>query len=47
VYLGHVIGEGELKIDPAKTKTIFKWPTRSNFTKVGNFARASQYLISP
>jgi chemotaxis signal transduction protein len=37
VYLGHVIGGGELKIDLAKIEAILKWPTPTNVTKVRSF----------
>ena len=37
VYLGYVIGGGELKIDPATMRTIMKWPVPTNVTKGRNF----------
>ena len=27
VYLGHIIGGGELRIDPSKVEAIVNWPT--------------------
>jgi hypothetical protein len=44
VYLGHVIGGGELKIDPTKIEAILKWPTPTNVIEVRSFVGASQYL---
>ena len=32
VYLGHIVGEGELKIDPSKVKFILDWPKTNNAT---------------
>ena len=32
VYLGHIVGGGELKIDPSKVKVILDWPKPSNVT---------------
>jgi len=37
VYLGHVIGEGELKIDHENMEAIMKWPFPTNVTKVKSF----------
>jgi hypothetical protein len=34
VYLGYVIGGGELKIDPMNMEAILKWPVPTNVTKV-------------
>jgi hypothetical protein len=44
VFLGYVIGMGELKINPTKIDFILKWPTPSNVTKVRSFVGATQYL---
>jgi hypothetical protein len=44
VYLGYVIGGGELKIDPANMEVILKWPTPTNVTKVRRFFGVLQYL---
>jgi hypothetical protein len=44
VYLGYVIGGGELKIDLAKMEAIMKWLVPTNVTKVSIFFEASQYL---
>jgi hypothetical protein len=32
VYLGHIVGGGELKIDPSKVKFILDWPKPNNVT---------------
>ena len=37
VYLGHIIGGGELKIDPSKVDVILNWPRTKTVTKVRSF----------
>lgn len=32
VYLGHIVGGGELKIDPSKVEAIVNWPKPNNIT---------------
>jgi alpha-tubulin suppressor-like RCC1 family protein len=44
VYLGYVIGWGELKIDHAKMEAIMKWPIPKNVTEVRSFVRVEKYL---
>jgi hypothetical protein len=44
VYLGHVIGGGELKIVSTKIKVILKCPTPTNVTKVRSFVETIHYL---
>jgi hypothetical protein len=44
VYLGHVIGGGELKIDPTKMEVIIKWLVPTNFTEVSSFFGATRYF---
>lgn len=44
VYLGYVIGGGELNIDPSKMEAIMKWLVPTNVTKVRSFIGATQYL---
>jgi hypothetical protein len=44
VYLGYVIGGGELKIDPTNMEAIMKWPIPTNVTEVRSFFGATQYL---
>jgi hypothetical protein len=43
VYLGHIVGGGELKIDPSKVKVIVNWPKPNNVTEVRSFLGATQY----
>jgi len=44
VYLGYVIGGGELKINPSNIEAIMKWSVPTNVTEVRSFIRAAQYL---
>eukprot|EP00253_Pinus_taeda_P027358 PITA_27358 len=44
VYLGYVIGGGELKIDPANMEAIMKWLVPTNVFGVKSFIGAAQYL---
>jgi hypothetical protein len=44
VYLGYVIGGGELKINPVKMETIMKWIFPTIITKFRSFFGATQYL---
>jgi hypothetical protein len=37
VYLGYVIGGGDLKIDPTNMETIMKWQVPANVTEVRSF----------
>ena len=37
VYLGHIVGDGHLKIDPSKIYVIVKWPKPTNVTEVCSF----------
>ena len=32
VYLGHIVGGGELKIDPSKVDVIVNWPRPKTVT---------------
>jgi hypothetical protein len=43
VYLGHIIGRGQLKIDPSKIEVIVKWPEPKSVTEVRSFLGAVQY----
>jgi hypothetical protein len=43
IYLGHIVGGGELKIDPSKVKVILEWPKPNNVTEVRSFLGAAQY----
>ena len=44
MYLGHVIGGGEMKIYPAKMEAIIKWAMPTNVSKVRSLIGATQYL---
>jgi len=34
VYLGHIVNNGQLKIDPSKLDVLMKWAEPTNVTKV-------------
>ena len=44
MYVGYVIGAGELKIDPANIDAITKWPTPTNVIGIRIFLGETQYL---
>ena len=43
VYLGHIVGGGELRIDPSKVEAIVNWLTPKTVTEVRSFLGAAQY----
>jgi len=43
VYFGHIVGGGQLKIDPSNVEVILKWPKPNNVTEVHRFLGAVQY----
>ena len=43
VCLGHIVGGGELKIDPSKVDVIFNFPKPKTITEVKRFLGAAQY----
>jgi hypothetical protein len=43
VYLGYIVGGGELKIDPSKVEVIVNWPKPTSTTEVRSFLGAVQY----
>ena len=43
VYLGHIVGGGNLKIDPSKVNVIVNWPKPTNATEVRIFLGDVQY----
>ena len=43
VYLGHIVGGGELKIDPSKVDFIVNFPTPKSVKEVTSFLGATQY----
>jgi hypothetical protein len=45
VYLGHIVGGGQLKTDPSKIDVIVNWPKTKNVTKIQRFLGAFQYWM--
>lgn len=45
VYWGHIVGGGELNIDPSKFEFIVNWPKPNNLIEVRSFLGATQYWI--
>ena len=43
VCLGHIVGGGELNIDPSKVEVILNWPKPNTVTEVRSFIGATQY----
>ena len=43
VYLGHIIGGGHLRVDPAKVAVIVNWPRPNTVTEIRSFLGAVQY----
>ena len=43
VYLGHIVGGKNLKIDPSKVNVIVNWPKPTNTTEVRSFLGVVQY----
>ena len=43
IYLGYIVGGGELKLDPSKVEVIVNWPKPNNVTYVGSFLGATKY----
>jgi hypothetical protein len=43
VYLRHIVGGGQLKIDPSKIDVIVNWPDPKSVTKIQSFLGAVQY----
>lgn len=43
VFLGYIVGGGELKIDPSKVEVIVNCSKPKNVTKVRSLLRVSQY----
>jgi len=42
-YLGHIVGGGELKINPSKVAIIVNWPKPKSVTEVISFLGVAQY----
>jgi hypothetical protein len=43
VYLGHIVGGGQLKIDPSKIDVIVNWPEPKSVINIQSFLGAIQY----
>jgi hypothetical protein len=43
IYLGHIVGGGELKSDPSKVKVILEWPKPNNVIEVRIVLGEAQY----
>ena len=43
VYLGYIVGGGELKIDPSKFEVIVNWPKPTNVIEVRSFMGETHY----
>ena len=41
--MGHIVGGGELKINPSKVAVIINWPKPKSATEVRSFLGAAQY----
>ena len=44
VYSGHIVGGGELKIDPSKVDVILNWPRAKTVTEVRIIFRSNPVL---
>jgi hypothetical protein len=44
IYLGYIVGNGQLKIDPAKVEVNVKWPKSTIGIEVRRFLGSVQYL---
>ena len=42
-YLGHIVGGGELKIDPSKVAVIVNWPKPKSAIEVRSLLGATQH----
>ena len=45
-FLGMVVGNGELRMDPVKTEAVAKWPTPRNLTEVQSFMQFCNFYRS-
>jgi len=43
LYLGHIVGGGDLKIYPSKVEVILNWPKPNTVTEVISFLGVAQY----
>jgi hypothetical protein len=44
IYLGHIVGGGELKIDPSKVEVILEWPKPNTCDRGKKFFWSSPIL---
>ncbi|GIM11516.1 hypothetical protein Vretimale_14990, partial [Volvox reticuliferus] len=44
LFLGHIISQDGIKVDPAKTKAITDWPTPTNLTQLRSFLGLANYF---
>jgi len=42
-FLGHIVGKGKLRIDPAKIKAIVEWEPPTKVTELRSFLRLVNY----
>jgi hypothetical protein len=45
VYLGHVIGGGEMKVDPTNVEPLSEWPTLTSVSEMRTFMGVAQSLM--
>ena len=43
VYLGFVVGGGQVKVDPSKVEFILNWPKPTTIIEMGSFLEVGQY----
>ena len=43
VFLGHVISEGGISVDPAKVETVLQWERLTTVTKIQSFLGMAGY----
>lgn len=43
-YLGHIVGNGEIRIDPSKVSVLREWPPSTTQTELRSCIEATQYL---
>jgi len=43
MFLGHVIGEGQVKMDPRKIQVIIEWSTPKTVSELRSFFRLANY----
>jgi hypothetical protein len=42
-FLGHIISEGEISIDPSKVKDVLSWKTPQNVSNIRSFLGLAGY----